>query len=178
MCLRCGDDAGRDRLSEVTTKSGEVQDFCRLRLRKRSYAPWFCEAASGKPIAPVRIPPQVRALPFSFHAGHIARQAKRRTSCWNSQRLTLPLAAAGWAFLYMLCGGGLGGAILIFIASRRSEVSVHSGRRSLGRASARFPRSAAIFFSGRTEIRGSLHLTGISRWSVPLIRRLVYPGAS
>ena len=25
------------------------------------------------------------------------------------------IAAAGWAFLYYLCGGGLGGAILIFI---------------------------------------------------------------
>src|SRR6202012_2079127 len=24
-------------------------------------------------------------------------------------------AAAGWAFLYLLCGGGLGGAFLIFI---------------------------------------------------------------
>ncbi len=24
-------------------------------------------------------------------------------------------AAAGWAFLYLLCGGGLGGAVLIFI---------------------------------------------------------------
>lgn len=26
------------------------------------------------------------------------------------------LAAAGWSFLYLLLGGGLGGAILIFIA--------------------------------------------------------------
>jgi hypothetical protein len=26
-----------------------------------------------------------------------------------------PLAAAGWAFLYLLFGGGIGGAILIFI---------------------------------------------------------------
>ncbi len=25
------------------------------------------------------------------------------------------VAAAGWSFLYLLCGGGLGGAILIFI---------------------------------------------------------------
>ena len=25
------------------------------------------------------------------------------------------IAAAGWAFLYYVCGGGLGGAILIFI---------------------------------------------------------------
>ena len=25
------------------------------------------------------------------------------------------MAAAGWAFLYYICGGGLGGAILIFI---------------------------------------------------------------
>jgi hypothetical protein len=29
--------------------------------------------------------------------------------------ITMPVAAAGWALLYMLCGGGLGGAILIFI---------------------------------------------------------------
>jgi len=27
----------------------------------------------------------------------------------------LPLAAAGWSLLYLLLGGGLGGAILIFI---------------------------------------------------------------
>ncbi len=27
----------------------------------------------------------------------------------------LPLAAAGWALLYLLLGGGFGGAILIFI---------------------------------------------------------------
>jgi hypothetical protein len=29
--------------------------------------------------------------------------------------LALPLAAAGWSLLYLLLGGGLGGAILIFI---------------------------------------------------------------
>jgi hypothetical protein len=27
----------------------------------------------------------------------------------------LPVAAAGWSLLYLLLGGGLGGAILIFI---------------------------------------------------------------
>lgn len=27
----------------------------------------------------------------------------------------LPMAAAGWSLLYLLFGGGLGGAILIFI---------------------------------------------------------------
>jgi hypothetical protein len=27
----------------------------------------------------------------------------------------IPLAAAGWSLLYLLMGGGLGGAILIFI---------------------------------------------------------------
>ena len=27
----------------------------------------------------------------------------------------LPLAAAGWSLMYLLLGGGLGGAILIFI---------------------------------------------------------------
>ena len=29
--------------------------------------------------------------------------------------MSLPLAAAGWAFLYYLCGGGLGGAIVLFV---------------------------------------------------------------
>jgi hypothetical protein len=29
--------------------------------------------------------------------------------------IIMPVAAAGWAALYMLCGGGLGGAILIFL---------------------------------------------------------------
>jgi len=29
--------------------------------------------------------------------------------------MVMPVAAAGWAALYMLCGGGLGGAILIFL---------------------------------------------------------------
>ena len=26
-----------------------------------------------------------------------------------------PLAAAGWSLLYLVCGGGIGGAILIFV---------------------------------------------------------------
>jgi len=30
----------------------------------------------------------------------------------------LPLAAAGYAFVYMLAGGGLGGALLIFIVAK------------------------------------------------------------
>ena len=29
--------------------------------------------------------------------------------------MMVPLAAAGWSLLYLLLGGGLGGAILIFI---------------------------------------------------------------
>lgn len=29
--------------------------------------------------------------------------------------LVLPIAAAGWSMLYMLCGGGLAGAVVIFI---------------------------------------------------------------
>lgn len=28
---------------------------------------------------------------------------------------TTPILAAGWSFLYMLMGGGLGGALLIFL---------------------------------------------------------------
>ncbi len=27
----------------------------------------------------------------------------------------IPVAAAGWSLLYLLCGGGLGGAVLLFI---------------------------------------------------------------
>lgn len=29
-----------------------------------------------------------------------------------------PMAAIGWSFLYLLCGGGLGGAIVIFIIAK------------------------------------------------------------
>jgi hypothetical protein len=29
--------------------------------------------------------------------------------------LSLPIAAAGWSMLYLLMGGGLGGALLIFV---------------------------------------------------------------
>jgi hypothetical protein len=29
--------------------------------------------------------------------------------------LALPVLAAGWSLLYMLCGGGFGGAVVIFI---------------------------------------------------------------
>ena len=28
---------------------------------------------------------------------------------------TTPLLAAGWSLLYLLCGGGFGGAVLIFL---------------------------------------------------------------
>ena len=28
---------------------------------------------------------------------------------------TTPLLAAGWSLLYLLCGGGIGGAFLIFV---------------------------------------------------------------
>jgi len=29
---------------------------------------------------------------------------------------TTPVLAAGWSLLYLVCGGGLGGAIVIFLA--------------------------------------------------------------
>lgn len=32
--------------------------------------------------------------------------------------LLMPVAAIGWSILYLLCGGGLGGAILIFIIAK------------------------------------------------------------
>lgn len=28
---------------------------------------------------------------------------------------TMPVLAAGWSLLYLLCGGGFGGAVLIFV---------------------------------------------------------------
>lgn len=32
--------------------------------------------------------------------------------------LAFPLAAIGYSLIYLLCGGGLGGAILIFIVAK------------------------------------------------------------
>jgi len=32
--------------------------------------------------------------------------------------LMLPIAAAGWSLLYLLCGGGLAGAVVIFIVAK------------------------------------------------------------
>jgi hypothetical protein len=32
--------------------------------------------------------------------------------------LTLPMAAAGYSLIYLLLGGGIGGALLIFIIAR------------------------------------------------------------
>lgn len=32
--------------------------------------------------------------------------------------LVLPAAAAGWSLLYMLCGGGIVGAIVIFVVAK------------------------------------------------------------
>jgi hypothetical protein len=34
---------------------------------------------------------------------------------FEATMVAAPVAAAGWSLLYLLCGGGLGGAILIFI---------------------------------------------------------------
>lgn len=30
----------------------------------------------------------------------------------------MPIAAAGWSLLYLLCGGGLFGAVVIFIVAK------------------------------------------------------------
>jgi hypothetical protein len=32
--------------------------------------------------------------------------------------MALPVAAAGYSLIYLLCGGGLGGAIIIFIVAK------------------------------------------------------------
>lgn len=36
----------------------------------------------------------------------------------NLALLALPIAAAGYSMIYLLFGGGLGGAVLIFIAAK------------------------------------------------------------
>lgn len=36
----------------------------------------------------------------------------------NLALLALPIAAAGYSLVYLLFGGGLGGAVLIFIAAK------------------------------------------------------------
>lgn len=30
----------------------------------------------------------------------------------------LPVAAAGWSFMYLILGGGIGGALLIFVVAK------------------------------------------------------------
>jgi hypothetical protein len=32
--------------------------------------------------------------------------------------MALPVAAAGYSLIYLLCGGGLGGAVIIFIVAK------------------------------------------------------------
>lgn len=32
--------------------------------------------------------------------------------------IALPIAAAGYSLIYLLCGGGLGGAVIIFIVAK------------------------------------------------------------
>ena len=32
--------------------------------------------------------------------------------------IALPIAAAGYSLIYLLCGGGLGGAVVIFIVAK------------------------------------------------------------
>jgi len=32
--------------------------------------------------------------------------------------VVLPIAAAGWSLLYMICGGGLVGAVIIFVVAK------------------------------------------------------------
>jgi hypothetical protein len=45
----------------------------------------------------------------------ILRGALKENTMLEVATMVMPVAAAGWAALYMLCGGGLGGAILIFL---------------------------------------------------------------
>jgi hypothetical protein len=35
-----------------------------------------------------------------------------------SVSMLMPVAAIGWSFLYLLCGGGLVGAVVIFIVAK------------------------------------------------------------
>jgi hypothetical protein len=43
------------------------------------------------------------------------RKSKSKKNMIATLILTPMFAAAGWSLLYLLCGGGLGGAFLIFI---------------------------------------------------------------
>lgn len=36
----------------------------------------------------------------------------------HNMHLIIPMAAAGYSLIYLLCGGGLGGAVLIFIVAK------------------------------------------------------------
>jgi hypothetical protein len=45
-------------------------------------------------------------------------RALRRRRGMETIALTLPLAAVGYSLVYLLAGGGLGGAILIFIVAK------------------------------------------------------------
>jgi hypothetical protein len=48
-------------------------------------------------------------------SAQFAQNPTKENAMLELATITMPVAAAGWAFLYMLCGGGLGGAILIFL---------------------------------------------------------------
>jgi hypothetical protein len=75
--------------------------------------PFECEQAGMNPIKSTR-----RETPGTTFARSATRrtQLRRRKGCIMLLLLTmLPLAAAGWAFLVWLCGGGLGLAIIVFI---------------------------------------------------------------
>jgi len=45
-------------------------------------------------------------------------QAKQPTATLHHMHLILPLAAAGYSLVYLLAGGGLGGALVIFIIAK------------------------------------------------------------
>jgi len=56
---------------------------------------------------------------ISFPVGAFARDRKETImfdpTVFHSVGAVMPLAAAGWALLYLLFGGGFGGAVLLFI---------------------------------------------------------------
>ncbi len=52
---------------------------------------------------------------FPGRSTHAAWDFEKEHNMLELATMVMPVAAAGWAFLYMLCGGGLGGAILIFL---------------------------------------------------------------
>ena len=87
---------------------GQTQDLPRD-------TPWMPENGSARPLGNLRLS-RVRGLQSSAIYGAESRpRRKAKTMLTDQLAMMLPMAAAGWAFLVYLFGGGLGLAVLVFI---------------------------------------------------------------